>query len=166
MISGQTGPIVVPHVDERNSTLVVADGEAAVFTDVADALVAAIQLSERCERGVAVHSGSGGAGERRCRAIRDVAGRGRVLVSSATTARAESCLPPGYELRDLGIHRLLDLSPPERIFELCRTGAKGASPPLRSLDAVPNNLPMHLTTFVGRTASSMSCVRSSRTPAL
>jgi predicted ATPase/DNA-binding CsgD family transcriptional regulator len=151
LISGQTGPIVVSQVDKGTPTLVVADGEAAVFTDVADAFVAAVQHGERSERGVAVHSGIGVAGERRCRALRDVAGRGRVLVSSVTAAHAESSLPPGYELRDLGIHRLLDLSPPERIFELCRTGASGAPPPLRSLDAVPNNLPVHLTTFVGRT---------------
>ena len=87
MICGQTGPIVVPHVDERNPTLVVADGEAAMFTDVADALVAAIQLGERCERGVAVHSAIGGAGERRCRAFFIKA---RTLRSTTTSSRSRA----------------------------------------------------------------------------
>src|SRR5262249_25257151 len=61
-------------------------------------------------------------------------------------------LPSGSSLVDLGLHRLRDLSSPVRVFEL-RHGDRVAEPvPPRSLDAVPNNLPVHLSGFVGRRA--------------
>src|SRR3970040_1961148 len=40
---------------------------------------------------------------------------GQVLVSSTTRALVDGALPAGVELRDLGEHRLKDLSRPERI---------------------------------------------------
>ena len=76
---------------------------------------------------------------RRCRHQRELAD-GRTLVSARTAAEL-----PGKPLHDLGVHRLPDLTGPERIFQL------GGSPgPLRSLDTTPNNLPVQLTGFVGR----------------
>ena len=68
------------------------------------------------------------------------AGHGRqVLVSTATAA-----LMQGAELRDLGEHRLKDLSAPERIFQL---GAPDF-PPLKTL--YRTNLPIPATPFLGR----------------
>jgi predicted ATPase len=64
---------------------------------------------------------------------------GQVLVSAATAA-----LTAGYDLRDLGEHRLKDLSAPERIYQL---GA-GAFRPLATLNQT--NLPIPATAFVGR----------------
>jgi predicted ATPase len=52
-------------------------------------------------------------------------------------------------LHDLGRHRLADLAPAERIFELQEVDAD-AGPRPHSLDAVPNNLPVQMTGFVGR----------------
>src|SRR5206468_8037578 len=40
---------------------------------------------------------------------------------------------------------------PERIFQVVATGLRRDFPPLRSLDAMPGNLPGQLTSFVGRT---------------
>ena len=57
-------------------------------------------------------------------------------------------------LVDLGLHRLRDLSSPMRIFAL--DDADGA--PLQSIERVPNNLPVHLTSFVGR-LSELAAVR-------
>jgi predicted ATPase len=56
----------------------------------------------------------------------------------------------GAALRDLGAHRLKDLQAPERVFQLVHPALPAAFPPLRSLDALPNNLPRQLTSFVGR----------------
>ena len=68
------------------------------------------------------------------------AGHGRqVLVSAATAA----LLDPA-ELRDLGEHRLKDLSAPERIFQL----GDGDFPPLKTL--YRTNLPIPATPFLGR----------------
>ncbi len=75
---------------------------------------------------------------------------GQILISDSTRALAEQSLPPEVELRDLGRHRLKDLAYPERIYEAVVAGLAADFPALRSLDAVPNNLPTQLTSFVGR----------------
>src|SRR5262249_2199568 len=46
--------------------------------------------------------------------------------------------------------RLRDLARPERVFQVIHPGGRADFPPLRSLDHLPNNLPVQLTTFVGR----------------
>jgi predicted ATPase/class 3 adenylate cyclase len=76
---------------------------------------------------------------------------GQVLLSESTRALVEQSLPPNVELRDLGRHRLKDLAQPERIYQTVIAGLDSQFPPLRSLDATPNNLPTQLTSFVGRT---------------
>jgi len=75
---------------------------------------------------------------------------GQVLLSESTRALVQQTLPPDVELRDLGRHRLKDLTQPERIYETVVAGLNSKFPPLRSLDATPNNLPTQLTSFVGR----------------
>ncbi len=62
----------------------------------------------------------------------------------------ESSLPDGVSLRDLGEFRLKDLSRPEHVSMLVIEGLPAEFPALRTLDAVPNNLPTQLTTFLGR----------------
>ena len=51
---------------------------------------------------------------------------------------------------NLGVHRLRDLGRPERVFALGHPDLPGGVPPPRSLDQLPNNLPIQLTSFVGR----------------
>ena len=46
-----------------------------------------------------------------------------------------------YSLRDLGEHLLKDLQQPEHIFQLVVPGLPSDFPPLKTLDARPNNLP-------------------------
>jgi len=82
--------------------------------------------------------------------IRGAAHGGQVLMSDATCILARPTVPDGVSLRDLGEHRLKDLARPERIHQLVVEGLENDFPPLVSLDRVPNNLPMQLTTFVGR----------------
>jgi hypothetical protein len=48
------------------------------------------------------------------------------------------------------VHRLKDLRTPERVAQLAHPDLPAEFPPLRSLDALPNNLPLQLTSFVGR----------------
>ncbi|HEY7023684.1 MAG TPA: AAA family ATPase [Candidatus Limnocylindrales bacterium] len=74
---------------------------------------------------------------------------GQVLVSEATR-RLVPTLPAGVELRDLGEKRLKDLAAPERLHQLIIDGLDDRFPPLRTLDARTNNLPVQLTSFVGR----------------
>ncbi|MDP8957741.1 MAG: tetratricopeptide repeat protein, partial [Actinomycetota bacterium] len=79
------------------------------------------------------------------------AGHGsQVLISQATRALVEQALPPDVRLRDLGEHRLKDLAQPEHLYQLVADGLPSEFPPIRSLQATPNNLPLQLTSFVGR----------------
>ncbi len=76
---------------------------------------------------------------------------GQVLISETTRGLVEGALPAGVTIRDLGEHRLKDLSRSERLAQLVITGLLDHFPPLRTLDATPNNLPILATSFVGRT---------------
>jgi predicted ATPase/class 3 adenylate cyclase len=75
---------------------------------------------------------------------------GQVLMSGSTRALVEGSLPSGLSLRDLGRHRLKDLENAEHLFQLVVAGLSAEFPPVRTLDARPNNLPGQLTSFVGR----------------
>jgi predicted ATPase/class 3 adenylate cyclase len=71
---------------------------------------------------------------------------GQVLVSESTRALLDSRV----RLRELGEHRLKDLSGPQRLFQLEIEGLPGEFPPLNTLDNRPTNLPAQPNAFVGR----------------
>jgi len=145
------------------------DGIHAVFQDPLDALEAtaefqlaletpeasdALQLRVRC----GVHAGVierrdgdyfGGVVNRAAR-IMNAAHGGQVLTSQAIAELVQGRLPDGMSLRDLGALRLRDLAGAERVFQLQHAGLRPSFPALRSLEAVPNNLPQQVTTFIGR----------------
>src|SRR3954452_12587216 len=126
---------------------VAADGgPAGTATTGADALASVDALRRAHPQAViAVHLADREAtGTARARRLCEIGRPGQTLVSAAAAA----ALPPGAALHDLGVHRLRDLSLPERVFALGEPGAA----PLRSLDAAPNNLPSGATGFVGREA--------------
>ena len=75
---------------------------------------------------------------------------GQVLVSLSTEELLSEAVGADVDLVDLGAHRLRDLSRPEQVFQLRVSGLASEFPPLRSLDAYPGNLPLQLTSFVGR----------------
>lgn len=52
--------------------------------------------------------------------------------------------------RDLGERRLKDLILPLRLYQIIAGGIREVFPPLKTLDARPNNLPSQLTNFIGR----------------
>ena len=74
---------------------------------------------------------------------------GQVVLSDATRQLAESRLPAGVSVRDLGWHRLKDIEAPERIYQLAAPGLPDGFAPLRSLGA-PSRLPVPMTPLVGR----------------
>jgi predicted ATPase len=75
---------------------------------------------------------------------------GQVLASAATIEVVGDALPADTSLIALGEHRLRDLTQPVRAFQLVHADLRGDFPPLRSLDAHRHNLPVQLTSFVGR----------------
>ncbi|MBV8164473.1 MAG: tetratricopeptide repeat protein [Candidatus Eremiobacteraeota bacterium] len=85
---------------------------------------------------------------------------GQVLVSGASADLAQGELPSQAALRDLGAHRLKDLTHPEQVYQLIVPDLPGEFPPLRSLEALPNNLPLQLTSFVGREVEILTIIET------
>jgi predicted ATPase/class 3 adenylate cyclase len=92
-----------------------------------------------------------GAAVRRARHLASVAYGGQILVSApASLLLRES--GESFEMRDLGLHRLKDLGPPEHVFQLVIQDLRTDYPAIRSLDHpdLPNNLPTMVSPLVGR----------------
>src|SRR5688572_29876084 len=75
---------------------------------------------------------------------------GQILILGATRELVRDTLPKDSELLDLGEKRLKDLLRPEHIYQVNGSGLPSTFSPLKTLDAFPNNLPIHLTSFIGR----------------
>lgn len=75
---------------------------------------------------------------------------GQILVSQTTRDAVLDRLPDQATLRLLGRYRLKDLQEPEALYQLVHPELAVAFPPPRSLDSIPNNLPLQLTSFIGR----------------
>jgi predicted ATPase/class 3 adenylate cyclase len=86
----------------------------------------------------------------RCARLTAIGYGGQVLVSSVTASLVRHELPAGASLRSLGSHRLKDLGDPEEPYQLEHAELITEFPPLKSLNARPNNLPVQVSTFVGR----------------
>ena len=87
---------------------------------------------------------------RRCARLMAAAHGGQILMSDATEALVRSQLPDGATVLDLGEHRLRDLAGRVHIFQLVHPDFPGAFPALRTPDAFPGNLPLQVSSFIGR----------------
>jgi len=147
----------------------VGDAFHVAFAGAADAVAAAIEVQRRilaepwAETGpllvrMALHTGQPwqrggdyfGPALNRCARLVGAAHGGQIVLSRTTADEVQGKLPAGAALKDLGQHRLRDLTQPEHVFQVVHPDLPGEFPRLRSLDAWPNNLPIQLTTFVGR----------------
>ena len=156
---------------ETNDGYVVkttGDGAHAAFAISADAIAACLaaqralqahawgQLSIRSR--MALHSGTAeqrggdyyGPALNRAARLMEAAHGGQVLLSLATEELVRDHLPAAVALRDMGERRLKDLIRPERVFQLIVPDLQADFPPLKTLDARPNNLPAQTTPFIGR----------------
>jgi predicted ATPase/DNA-binding CsgD family transcriptional regulator len=94
--------------------------------------------------------GGPGAALSHCDHLADSASAGQVVLSQEVADLAAGRLPPRCALTDLGWHRLPDLGPPERLWQLSHPDLRSEFPPLRTLDPRRHNLPAQLTSLVGR----------------
>ena len=144
------------------------DAFSAAFTDPTAALAAAVsaqQTLDSAEWGelgslrvrMALHTGVAheregdyfGPALNRAARILAVGHGGQILLSLGTEEMIGGSLN-GITLKDLGEHTLKDLGRPERIYQVVHPELRDDFPNLQSLGAHPNNLPIQLTTFVGR----------------
>jgi predicted ATPase/class 3 adenylate cyclase len=77
---------------------------------------------------------------------------GQILLSLAVTELIRERLPADVTLRDMGQHRLKGLTQPEHLFQVVAPDLPADFPPITSLTAFPNKLPIHPTPFIGRQA--------------
>ena len=89
---------------------------------------------------------------------------GQVLVSQAARELIQDDLAEEFALRDLGEHRLKDLSRPQRIFQLMAEGLEGEFPALATLENRPTNLPPQPTPLIGRVRELEEVVELLRRP--
>jgi predicted ATPase/class 3 adenylate cyclase len=75
---------------------------------------------------------------------------GQILLSLPTADLVREQLPDQTALRDMGTYRLKDLVQPQQIFQILAPDLPQDFPALKTLDALPNNLPLYLTSFIGR----------------
>ena len=124
---------------------------------LADAAAAgALPLAVRC----GLHAGPSQARDadhfgpevNRAARIMAVAHGGQVLLSQVVADVLAGALPAGVALKDLGSVRLKDLAQPERLWQVLAPPLRTDFPPLRGLDATPNNLAQQLNRFIGREA--------------
>jgi predicted ATPase/class 3 adenylate cyclase len=127
------------------------DGVCAVFTSAPAAVAAAIDAQDLLSLPVriGVHTGEAelrdgdyfGPTMNRTARVMDAGHGGQILVSSSAASLADD-----VELVDLGEHHLKGLATPERLFQV---GTKNF-PHLRVARQRLGNIPMELTTFIGR----------------
>ncbi len=86
----------------------------------------------------------------RVQRVMSTAYSGQVLLSNPTAELVRGELPADVTLRDMGEHRLKGLLNPEHLWQLVAPDLWQDFPSLQSLNAIPNNLPVQLTSFVGR----------------
>jgi predicted ATPase/class 3 adenylate cyclase len=86
----------------------------------------------------------------RTQRVMSIAHGGQVLLSNSTAELVRGDLSAEVTLRAMGEHRLKGLAQLEQLWQLIAPDITTEFPPLKSLTTVPNNLPLQLTSFVGR----------------
>ena len=153
---------------------IIGDAFSAAFHTASDALHAALDAQRGLQHEVwhpapikarmGLHTGPAQAGAveavaggyagyatlARTQRVMSVAYGDQILLSNATAELLRDQLPAEVTLRDMNEHRLKGLAQPEHLWQLVAPGLATEFPPLKSLTTMPNNLPLQLTSFVGR----------------
>lgn len=172
--------IAAAALGAHGGVIVRTEGDAvfAVFSGAADAVAAAADFQRGIDGHswpdegpvrvrIGIHTGAGtlggddyvGIDVHRAARIASAGHGGQVLLSEATATLVERLLDPGLSLRDLGKHRLKDLADREAIFQLVIPGLSDHFPFLNSLERVAHNLPLQVTSFVGRETEMREALR-------
>src|SRR2546428_4387512 len=168
---GQHHTILREAVEENGGAVFETVGDAvyAAFASPRDAVAAALAAQHDLHRAswgdtgplkvrMGLHTGEVerqgdhyfGAALYRCARLANAAHGEQVLLSSATAELVREALPGAASLRDLGERRLRDRQRPAPVFPRATPGLPVDSPPLRTLESGPNNLPVQPTRLIGR----------------
>ena len=152
---------------------VVGDAFCAAFQTAEEALNAAVAAQRRLQHEawtpaainvrMGIHTGGASLADvdatagatgyltlTRVQRIMSAAHGGQILLSSASAELVRGQLPPGVVLSDVGQHRLKGLDQPEHLWQIAAPDLVSEFPPLHSLNTIPGNLPVQLSSFIGR----------------
>lgn len=82
--------------------------------------------------------------------IESAAHGGQILISQTTFELLQDEAPGDVQFKSLGDHRLRNLERPEHLYQVIAEGLTKDFPPPKSLELMPNNLPIQSTSFIGR----------------
>jgi predicted ATPase/class 3 adenylate cyclase len=160
--------VLAEVVTKRQGVRPVEQGEGdsfvVAFARASDAVACALELQSAplapLRLRVGVHTGEVqlrdesnymGPTINRTARLRDLAHGGQTVLSGVTYEVIAERLPDGVWVRELGTHPLRDLPRPERVVQLCHPDLCNEFPPLRVVKAAAaQNLPVQLTSFIGR----------------
>lgn len=166
-------------IEDHRGVVIRIEGDSffAVFSSASDAFSAAVEAQRALQSEtwgdnpvwvrMGLHTGEGtlggadyhGLDVHRAARIAAVANGGQIVLSEATKVLLGGHDRPGVSIRDLGFHLLKDLPGREHLFDVDVDGIRASFPPVRTVDAVPNNLPAQLTSFIGRREHVESVLR-------
>src|SRR6516225_390077 len=166
--------LVTEVIEGHGGVVVTSRGEGDSFFAVFASAVAAVEAAGDCQLRLNAEAWPAGAalqvrmglhtGEarvlggdyvdhapiNRCARLKAAAHGGQVLVTKTTRNLVEGRLGGGFGLKRLGEFRLRDLAEPELIYQLTHADLPADFPPIRTLSERPGNLPLQVSSFIGR----------------
>jgi class 3 adenylate cyclase len=161
-------------IEDHGGAVLTSRGEGDSFFAVFPGAVSAVEAAGACQLRLAGEGWPGGAvlrvrmglhtGEarvrssgrvdhapiNRCARVKAAGHGGQVLVTKTTRDLVDGRLGGEFGLKRLGEFRLRDLSQPELIYQLTHAGLPAEYPPIRTVAERPGNLPVPVSSFIGR----------------
>jgi predicted ATPase/class 3 adenylate cyclase len=175
VLLAQHHAILRRSIQEHNGNVfrIIGDAFCASFFTATDALRAALAAQHQLQQAdwhpvvlkvrMGIHTGPAVADSieeaggytgyltlARAQRVMSTAYGGQILISGASAELLRAELPESIELRDMGEHRLKGLLKPERLWQVTAPDLVSEFPSLKSLNAIPNNLPVQVNSFIGR----------------
>jgi predicted ATPase/class 3 adenylate cyclase len=166
--------LVTDVIKEHGGAVVTSRGEGDSFFGVFPTAMAAVEAAGTCQLRLTAEAWPAGAALRvrmglhtgearahdgdpvdhapinRCARVKVAGHGGQVLVTQATRDLVGGRLGGGFGLRRLGEFRLRDLAEPELIYQLTHADLPADFPPIRTLAKRATNLPVQVSSFIGR----------------
>lgn len=168
--------IILQEVLESNNGFIfeiVGDAFCCAFENAEDAIKAAVEIQKKLSEEkwdevvirirIGIHTGEAEWDGKRYMGYITLARTARVMSSAygeqiiisndtydPVSDKFDAVNKLNIAFRDLGERRLKDVNQPIRLYQIISDGLREEFPPLKTLDARPNNLPVQLTSFIGR----------------
>ena len=165
--------ILKEKIESNNGQIVktTGDGVHAVFSTAIDAVKASLGIQQTIQNSevlktsefslrvrMGIHTGEAelrdgdyyGSTLNRAARIMSIGHGGQILISETTEQITREHLPTDIFVLDLGQHQLKGLSKVEHIYQVSMPELQQEFPALKSQTQATNNLPIQLTSFIGR----------------